>query len=31
MRNCGIGLAKRVLDDVASSNDADLRTIARAA
>ena len=31
MRTCGIGLAKRVLDDIASSNDADLRAIARAA
>lgn len=31
MRACGLALAKRVLDDVASANDEDLRTIARAA
>jgi hypothetical protein len=31
MRACGLALAKRVLDDIASANDEDLRSIARAA
>ena len=31
MQKCGLALARRVLDDVASANDADLRTIATAA